>query len=104
MPRPFATLITIILGYIDAIISIFNNYTISLAGITGENFFSAAKSATKIFRRNLLSGLFGGKFCIYFMREFLLTCYRSFNATYHLYWYSCDCFIIWVRCLYLCNT
>ncbi|MBM6388040.1 MAG: hypothetical protein JSY10_29520 [Paenibacillus sp.] len=42
-------------------ISTFNNYTISLAGITGENFFSAAKSATKIFRRNLLTGLFGGK-------------------------------------------
>lgn len=61
MPRPFATLITLLLGYIDALISIFNNYTISLAGITGENFFSAAKSATKIFRRNLLSGLFGGK-------------------------------------------
>ncbi|KAG2195451.1 hypothetical protein INT47_000416, partial [Mucor saturninus] len=59
VPRPFATLITILLGYIDAMISIFNNYTISLAGITGENFFSAAKSATKIFRRNLLSGLFG---------------------------------------------
>ncbi|KAI9365734.1 plasma-membrane choline transporter-domain-containing protein [Pilaira anomala] len=59
VPRPFATLITIILGYIDMLISTFNNYTISLAGITGESFFSAAKSATKIFRRNLLSGLFG---------------------------------------------
>ncbi|KAI9254725.1 plasma-membrane choline transporter-domain-containing protein [Helicostylum pulchrum] len=59
VPRPFSTLLTIILGYIDAMISTFNNYTISLAGITGENFFSAAKSATKIFRRNLLTGLFG---------------------------------------------
>lgn len=54
-------MISILLGYIDALISTFNNYTISLAGITGENFFSAAKSATKIFRRNLLTGLFGGK-------------------------------------------
>ncbi|CAO3628888.1 unnamed protein product [Mucor hiemalis] len=59
VPRPFAAMISILLGYIDALISTFNNYTISLAGITGENFFSAAKSATKIFRRNLLTGLFG---------------------------------------------
>ncbi|ORE18429.1 hypothetical protein BCV71DRAFT_263843 [Rhizopus microsporus] len=41
------------------IVSTVNHYTVGLAGITGENFFSAAKSATKIFRRNLLSGIFG---------------------------------------------
>ncbi|KAI8380636.1 plasma-membrane choline transporter-domain-containing protein [Choanephora cucurbitarum] len=53
--RPLATVFSFILSYIDAIISTFSNYTISLAGITGENFFSAANSATKIFRRNLLT-------------------------------------------------
>ncbi|KAI8994687.1 plasma-membrane choline transporter-domain-containing protein [Pilobolus umbonatus] len=57
--RPFTSIVSIILGYIEALTSMFNNYTISLAGITGENFISAAKSATKIFRRNLISGLFG---------------------------------------------
>ncbi|OBZ87142.1 Choline transporter-like protein ctl1 [Choanephora cucurbitarum] len=57
--RPLATVFSFILSYIDAIISTFSNYTISLAAITGENFFSAANSATKIFRRNLLTGLFG---------------------------------------------
>lgn len=59
--RPFVSCISLLLRYIDALISTFNNYTISLAGITGENFFSAARSATKIFRRNLLTGLYGGK-------------------------------------------
>lgn len=64
-------MIAILLAYIDALISTLNNYTISLAGITGENFFSAAKSATKIFRRNLLTGLFGGKsvFFLYMLQR-----------------------------------
>ncbi|CEP10848.1 hypothetical protein [Parasitella parasitica] len=57
--RPFTTVFSFILRYIDAIVSTFSNYTISLAGITGESFCSAATSATKIFRRNLLTGLFG---------------------------------------------
>lgn len=59
--RPFAAVFSFILRYIDALVSTFSNYTISLAGITGESFCSAATSATKIFRRNLLTGLFGGK-------------------------------------------
>lgn len=59
--RPFAAVFSLILRYIDALVSTFSNYTISLAGITGESFCSAATSATKIFRRNLLTGLFGGK-------------------------------------------
>jgi hypothetical protein len=54
-----------ILRLIDPIISTVNHYTVGLAGITGENFFSAAKSATKIFRRNLLSGVFGGLSAIF---------------------------------------
>lgn len=59
--RPFAAVLSFVLRYIDALVSTFSNYTISLAGITGESFCSAATSATKIFRRNLLTGLFGGK-------------------------------------------
>ncbi|KAG0742895.1 hypothetical protein G6F57_002207 [Rhizopus arrhizus] len=58
--RPFATFIEFILSYIEPFVSIVNHYTIGLAGITGESFFSAANSATKIFKRNLLSGIFGG--------------------------------------------
>ncbi|KAK4516672.1 uncharacterized protein ATC70_011649 [Mucor velutinosus] len=57
--KPFAAVLSFILRYIDALVSTFSNYTISLAGITGESFCSAATSATKIFRRNLLTGLFG---------------------------------------------
>lgn len=57
--RPFAAILSFLLRLIDGIVSTFSNYTISLSGITGENFCSAAASATKIFRRNLLTGLFG---------------------------------------------
>ncbi|CAO3686991.1 unnamed protein product [Rhizopus stolonifer] len=52
-------LIGYILRFLEPFISTVNHYTVGLSGITGENFFSAAKSATKIFRRNLLSGAFG---------------------------------------------
>ncbi|KAI9277869.1 plasma-membrane choline transporter-domain-containing protein [Sporodiniella umbellata] len=48
-----------ILGFIEPLVSTVNNYTIGLSGISGESFFSSAKSTTKIFRRNLLSGVFG---------------------------------------------
>ncbi|KAG1238653.1 hypothetical protein G6F68_000452 [Rhizopus microsporus] len=57
--RPLVSVVEFILRLIDPIVSTVNHYTVGLAGITGENFFSAAKSATKIFRRNLLSGIFG---------------------------------------------
>ncbi|KAI7902769.1 plasma-membrane choline transporter-domain-containing protein [Cokeromyces recurvatus] len=57
--RPFANVLSFILRYIDILVSAFSNYTISLTGITGEGFFAAAQSATKIFRRNLLTGVFG---------------------------------------------
>ena len=56
--------ISLILAYIEGLISQVNHYTISLAGITGESFYSSAKSSTKIFRRNLLSGLLGGLYRI----------------------------------------
>ncbi|KAI9478721.1 MAG: plasma-membrane choline transporter-domain-containing protein [Benjaminiella poitrasii] len=57
--RPFANVLGFILKYIDILVSTFSNYTITLTGITGESFFTAAQSATKIFRRNLLTGVFG---------------------------------------------
>ncbi|WP_460806241.1 hypothetical protein, partial [Nocardiopsis aegyptia] len=58
--RPFATFVELVLSYIEPFINIVNHYTVALAGITSESFFSAANSSTKIFKRNLLSGIFGG--------------------------------------------
>ncbi|KAL0083819.1 plasma-membrane choline transporter-domain-containing protein [Phycomyces blakesleeanus] len=57
--RPFVWIVSILLAYLEAIVSQINHYTISLAGITGESFCSSARSGTKMFRRNLLSGLLG---------------------------------------------
>ncbi|KAI8880532.1 hypothetical protein K501DRAFT_324963 [Backusella circina FSU 941] len=57
--RPFISIASWILVFLESFVSTINNYTISLVGITGESFFSAAKSGTKMFRRNLLSGLLG---------------------------------------------
>ncbi|KAG1464469.1 hypothetical protein G6F55_001753 [Rhizopus delemar] len=57
--RPFATFVELVLSYIEPFINIVNHYTVALAGITSESFFSAANSSTKIFKRNLLSGIFG---------------------------------------------
>ncbi|KAI8337162.1 plasma-membrane choline transporter-domain-containing protein [Chlamydoabsidia padenii] len=57
--RPFVSIISMILGYIEALISQINHYVIGLAGITGDSFCLAAKSGTKMFRRNLITGLIG---------------------------------------------
>ncbi|KAF9973081.1 hypothetical protein BGZ73_003723 [Actinomortierella ambigua] len=43
--------------FIEGLVENFNNYTLIYVGITGESLFSAARSASKIFRRNLLWGL-----------------------------------------------
>ncbi|KAI9314032.1 plasma-membrane choline transporter-domain-containing protein [Dichotomocladium elegans] len=59
MSWPLMTVISAFLSFLEAITSEINNYTIALAGITGEGFYSSARSSTKIFRRNLLSGLVG---------------------------------------------
>ncbi|KAI8074521.1 plasma-membrane choline transporter-domain-containing protein [Gongronella butleri] len=56
---PFVTLVSALLAYIEALISNINNYVIGLAGITGDGFCMSAKAGTKIFRRNLISGLVG---------------------------------------------
>ncbi|KAG0167447.1 hypothetical protein DFQ28_006079 [Apophysomyces sp. BC1034] len=57
--RPLVTVVAMCLGYVEGLISQINHYTISLAGITGESFCASARSGTKLFRRNLLSGLLG---------------------------------------------
>lgn len=46
--------------FLDGIIDQVNNYTIIYSGITGEGFWSSARSATKVFRRNLVTGLLSG--------------------------------------------
>jgi hypothetical protein len=43
------------------IVGAINNETIILSGITGESFLASARSVTKIFRRNLISGVMEGK-------------------------------------------
>lgn len=50
-----------LISYIESIINQINHYVIGLAGITGDGFCVSARSGTKIFRRNLISGLVGGK-------------------------------------------
>ncbi|KAG0262185.1 hypothetical protein BG011_000236 [Mortierella polycephala] len=42
---------------IQSLVENFNNYTLIYVGITGESLFAAARSASKIFHRNLLWGL-----------------------------------------------
>ncbi|KAG0356064.1 hypothetical protein BG005_005004 [Podila minutissima] len=42
---------------IQGLVEKFNNYTLIYVGITGESLFAAARSASKIFQRNLLWGL-----------------------------------------------
>ncbi|ORX48223.1 hypothetical protein DM01DRAFT_1338689 [Hesseltinella vesiculosa] len=56
---PLTSLVSAILTYVEALISNINNYVIGLAGITGDSFCASAKAGTKIFRRNLISGLVG---------------------------------------------
>lgn len=74
------TVISTVLSFIEGLISEINHYTIALAGITGESFYVSAKSSSKMFRRNLLSGLLGGLFHISTQKRYcrsILTC--SFN-------------------------
>jgi hypothetical protein len=49
------------LKFIEMIVGAINNETIILAGITGESFLASARSVTKVFRRNLISGVLEGK-------------------------------------------
>lgn len=49
------------LRFVEIIVGAINNETIILSGITGESFLASARSVTKIFRRNLISGVMEGK-------------------------------------------
>ncbi|KAG0368240.1 hypothetical protein BGZ54_002376 [Gamsiella multidivaricata] len=46
---------------VQGLVESFNNYALIYVGITGESLFAAARSASKIFHRNLLWGLLSGK-------------------------------------------
>lgn len=50
------------LKFIEMIVGAINNETVILAGITGESFLASARSVTKVFRRNLISGVLEGKY------------------------------------------
>ncbi|RUS20281.1 hypothetical protein BC938DRAFT_475589 [Jimgerdemannia flammicorona] len=61
---PFVYFFSACIQCLEGIIDQVNNYTIIFAGITGEDFCSAARSATKTFRRNLVSGLLTGELSV----------------------------------------
>jgi uncharacterized protein YacL len=48
------------LKFVEMIVGAINNETIILSGITGESFLASARSVTKVFRRNLISGVLEG--------------------------------------------
>ncbi|KAF9208442.1 hypothetical protein BGZ49_008830 [Haplosporangium sp. Z 27] len=54
---PLFVFIATCCSVIQGLVENFNNYTLIYVGITGESLFSAARSASKIFHRNLLWGL-----------------------------------------------
>ncbi|KAF9935482.1 hypothetical protein BGZ67_003399 [Mortierella alpina] len=54
---PLAVLVVTFCRLIQGLAENFNNYTLIYVGITGESLFAAARSASKIFHRNLLWGL-----------------------------------------------
>ncbi|KAL1922657.1 uncharacterized protein VTP21DRAFT_10196 [Calcarisporiella thermophila] len=54
----FFALLESLLAFIEGITENLNNYATVQVGITGESFLSAARASTKIFRRNLVFGLF----------------------------------------------
>ncbi|KAF9284717.1 hypothetical protein BGZ68_004474 [Mortierella alpina] len=54
---PLAVLLVTFCRLIQGLAENFNNYTLIYVGITGESLFAAARSASKIFHRNLLWGL-----------------------------------------------
>ncbi|KAF9903767.1 hypothetical protein EC991_003370 [Linnemannia zychae] len=82
-----ATLCAVIQGLVEN----FNNYTLIYVGITGESLFAAARSASKIFHRNLLWGLISDFLTklilfIYSTLFSLLTGFAAYIfATHHLH-------------------
>ncbi|KAG0052003.1 hypothetical protein BGZ83_003081 [Gryganskiella cystojenkinii] len=67
---------------IQGLVENFNNYTLIYVGITGESLFSAARSASKIFHRNLLWGLLSDFLTklILFVNSTLLSLLTGFAA------------------------
>ncbi|KAF9191434.1 hypothetical protein BGZ50_009389 [Haplosporangium sp. Z 11] len=57
---------------IQSLVENFNNYTLIYVGITGESLFAAARSASKIFHRNLLWGLLSGEELTHFLTKLIL--------------------------------
>ncbi|KAF8925922.1 hypothetical protein BGZ52_006282, partial [Haplosporangium bisporale] len=60
----------------------FNNYTLIYVGITGESLFSAARSASKVFRRTLLWGIIADLLTklILFVNSLMLSLLTGFSA------------------------
>ncbi|KAG9069093.1 hypothetical protein KI688_009988 [Linnemannia hyalina] len=54
---PLFALLATFCALVQGLVENFNNYTLIYVGITGESLFGAARSASKIFHRNLLWGL-----------------------------------------------
>ncbi|KAG0306940.1 hypothetical protein BGZ98_001418 [Dissophora globulifera] len=54
---PLFVVIATFCRIVHGLVENFNNYTLIYVGITGESLFTAARSASKIFHRNLLWGL-----------------------------------------------
>ncbi|KAF8925406.1 hypothetical protein BGZ58_000833 [Dissophora ornata] len=75
---------------IQGLVENFNNYTLIYVGITGESLFSAARSASKIFHRNLLWGLISDFLTklilfVYSTLLSLLTGFAAVDATFLCY-------------------
>ncbi|KAF9305449.1 hypothetical protein BGZ74_010213 [Mortierella antarctica] len=68
--------------FIQGMLEHFNNYTLIYVGITGESLFSAARSASKVFRRTLLWGIIADFLTkqILFVNSLLLSLLTGFSA------------------------
>ncbi|KAG0201986.1 hypothetical protein BGX28_005339 [Mortierella sp. GBA30] len=79
---PLAVFIVTCCRLIQGLVENFNNYTLIYVGITGESLFAAARSASKIFHRNLLWGLLSDFLTklILFINATLLSLLTGFSA------------------------
>lgn len=68
--------------FIQGMVEHFNNYTLIYVGITGESLFSAARSASKVFRRTLLWGIIADLLTklILFVNSLMLSLLTGFSA------------------------
>ncbi|KAK3818302.1 MAG: plasma-membrane choline transporter-domain-containing protein [Linnemannia gamsii] len=88
---PLFALLATLCAVIQGLVENFNNYTLIYVGITGESLFAAARSASKIFHRNLVWGLISDFLTkmilfIYSMLFSFLTGFAAYIfATHHLH-------------------